>query len=262
VVTDAAPVQEKGQAAVSDPVSVIQPAASDTTPVRTDRKNAPHSVAEAVDSVGSDTAPVSFQPAATPDIPLTAPVTTAAMATTQAHPTPPAAQITPTLLTLARTANGAQQMTVRLHPAELGMVQIRIERAASGLTQIDITVDKPETLLALQRDQPALHRSLDQAGVPPAGRTISFHAVPPSAASSGGSTTTTFGHNSGQHALSARSGFANTDADSSAGGRGGYLAREGNRWQNARQQTAEPEDNGANAQADGRTYRAGLDITA
>jgi hypothetical protein len=164
----------------------------------------------------------------------------------------PTAQIAPTLVTLARTADGAQQMTVRLHPAELGMVQVRIGRAISGLTQIDITADKPETLLALQRDQPALHRTLDQAGMPSAGRTISFHAVPPAPASS-----------SSGHVPSGRSSYASTDADGSpGGGRGSYSARDGNRWQNARQQAAAPEANGTGAPADKRAYRAGLDITA
>jgi hypothetical protein len=173
----------------------------------------------------------------------------------------PTAQIAPTLVTLARTADGAQQMTVRLHPAELGMVQVRIERATSGLTQIDITADKPATLLALQRDQPALHRALDQAGVSPAGRTISFHAVPPAPASSGGDNAPS-GQHGGQHAPSGRPNYPGADPDNSGGGRSGYFAREANRWQNARQQTSGPEENRANAPADKRTHRAGLDITA
>jgi hypothetical protein len=189
-------------------------------------------------------------------------VATAAAPTQTAHLPSPTAQIAPTLVTLARAADGTQQMTVRLHPAELGMVQVRIERATSGLTQIDITADRPETLLALQHDQPALHRALDQAGVPSAGRTISFHAVPPAPASSGGDAAP--GHSGGQHAPAARPNYPGADADGSGGGggRGGYFAREANRWQNARQQAAGREENGAHAPADKRTRRAGLDITA
>ncbi len=186
-------------------------------------------------------------------------------ATAPAHTAPPpspTAQLAPTLVTLARTADGANQMTIRLHPVELGMVQIRIERAASGLTQIDITADKPDTLLALQRDQPALHRTLDQAGVPSSGRTISFHATstaPPS--SSAGSNTN--GQDANHHPSFGRSGQTSGDADnSSGGGRGGYFARDGNRWQNARDQAERPEVNSAGTPAGTRVSRAGLDITA
>jgi hypothetical protein len=166
------------------------------------------------------------------------------------------------LVTLAKTADGTQQMTVRLHPAELGMVQVRIERATSGLTQVDITADRPETLLALQRDQPALHRTLDQAGVPSAGRTVSFHAVPPAPASSGGGgASTTSGQGGGQpQGLGGRASYGNTDADgSTGGGRGGYFTREAKTSPNGRQPAVAQE--AANPAA-ARTYRAGLDITA
>ncbi len=222
---------------------------------------------EATDGGDSDAGDVPSQALTLPDVRSAAPVTIAASvapATQTTHVSEPTAQIAPTLVTLARTVNGAQQMTVRLHPADLGMVQVRIERARSGLTQIDITADKPETLLALQRDQPALHRTLDQAGVPSVGRTISFHAVPHAPASPDGGSAGS-GNNGGQHAPSSgRASYASADADGSSGGggRGGHFAREGNRWQSARQQTAGSEENRADAPAAKRTYRAGLDITA
>jgi hypothetical protein len=175
----------------------------------------------------------------------------------------PTAQIGPALVTLAKTADGAQQITVRLHPAELGMVQVRIERAVSGLTQIDITADRPETLLALQRDQPALHRTLDHAGVPSAGRTVSFHAaVPPAPASSGGGPTTS-GQGGGQHGAAGRSQYGNADADgSSGGGRGGYFAREARTWPAGRPTATTSSDDGAIGPALRQPHRAGLDITA
>jgi flagellar hook-length control protein FliK len=177
------------------------------------------------------------------------------------NPATPTAQISPTLVTLAKTAEGAQQMTVRLHPAELGMVQVRIERAVSGLVQIDVTADKPETLLALQRDQPALHRTLDQAGVPSAGRTISFHAVPPTSPSSGGGSTASGQGGGQQHGGAGRASYDDADADGSGGGgsRSGYAAREASRWPSGRQPAAAP----ATLTPAGRqTNRVGLDITA
>jgi Flagellar hook-length control protein FliK len=91
-------------------------------------------------------------------------------------------------VTLAKGTAVGGQMTVRLHPAELRMLQVRIERAATGMTQIDITADNPETLQALQRDQSALHRTLDDPGIHATGRTVTFHAVEPTpdSTSSGG----------------------------------------------------------------------------
>ena len=117
------------------------------------------------------------QPVMTAVTPAEVPNTTLVAAPSQAHSASPATQVAPALLTLAKTANGSQQMTVRLQPADLGMVQVRIARAVSGTTQIEITADEPATLLALQRDQPQLHRTLDEAGIPAAGRTVTFHVA-------------------------------------------------------------------------------------
>lgn len=132
---------------------------------------------------GLTTAPTAIPAAATlatADPPTSA--TRSAMASASgasypAHVPEPASQIAPTLLTLAKAADGSQQMTVRLNPVELGMVQIQFDRAPSGITQVKITTDRPETLQALQRDQPALHQTLDEAGVSSAGRTIEFHSA-------------------------------------------------------------------------------------
>ncbi|MDQ2765284.1 MAG: flagellar hook-length control protein FliK, partial [Pseudomonadota bacterium] len=100
-------------------------------------------------------------------VPSVEPATVSVTATASAHqtsPTSPTDQVAPTLLTLAKAIDGTQEMTVRLHPGELGMVQLKIAREISGATQIEITADNPTTLLALQRDQPQLHRTLDEAG--------------------------------------------------------------------------------------------------
>ena len=66
-------------------------------------------------------------------------------------------------------------MTLRLDPPELGQMQIRIERPQEAPARVEITVEKPETLTLLLRDQPQLQRALDQAGVPPDGRSVTFH---------------------------------------------------------------------------------------
>ncbi len=262
VATDQAATQPQA----APPVPVSQQPESDIKSVSTERKTGPHEVIGTLNTRGKIAEEVSYQSMATPEAPLAAPVTsTASVAapTQTAHGLSPTGQITPTLVTLARTTNGAQQMTVRLHPVELGMVQVRIERTASGLTHIDISADRPETLLALQHDQPALERTLDQAGVPAAGRTVSFHAVPPPPTSSSGGYASG-GQDDRQHASPGRPDYLNTNADDSPGGgsRGGNFAREGNRWATPREQATGPDENRMKTPIEKRIYRAGLDITA
>ena len=264
VAADTAPVPVHGTAGVPQPVA--EPAARDAARTIAERKNGPNSVTDAAkpavrtagdplpQAIGSpDVAPASLAttavPAAAPDSASHAPTITA--------------QIGPALVTLAKTVDGAQQMTVRLHPAELGMVQVRIERATSGLTQIDITADKPETLLALQRDQPALHRTLDQAGVPSAGRTISFQR----------SSTTRRHHpaegprrparvgrparRSSVTRMPARMLTAPPAAAAAVISRARPIGGDGTAGE-----SADSEENVCRAPAVRRTYRAGLDITA
>jgi flagellar hook-length control protein FliK len=154
-------------------------------------------------------------------------------------------------------------MTVRLQPGDLGMVQVKIERALSGTTQIDITADNPATLLAMQRDQPQLHRTLDEAGIPAAGRTVTFHTAQAAQASANSNSGSPAGHNANQQNTPSRTNSGTTDADGSAGGggRGSYLAREQrNTYPTGRRPAAPPAPAGTKAAA--QSYRVGLDITA
>lgn len=134
-------------------------------------------------------------------------------------------------------------MTLRLEPAELGVVQIRIDRPQDGPAQVQITVQRPETLTLLLRDQPQLQRALDQAGVPADGRGVTLHiAAPESAASSGNSHSGT---------------WAGTDLGQSngngAGTRSGGQGRSGDATGQDQDDTLTPLP---------RWLRAGLDITA
>lgn len=83
---------------------------------------------------------------------------------------------------MGHAPDGAQRLTVRLDPPELGHVQVRVERPLEAPARVEITVEKPETLTLLLRDQPQLQRALDQAGVPAEGRSVSFHIAPPDTA--------------------------------------------------------------------------------
>ncbi len=85
----------------------------------------------------------------------------------------PAAQLAPALVQLSHAPHGAA-ITLRLDPAELGHVQIRVERTADGAASVQVTAERPDTLRLLMADQPQLHRALDSAGVQQDGRSLTL----------------------------------------------------------------------------------------
>lgn len=98
-----------------------------------------------------------------------------------AQPPAPATQIAQQLapavhvtLTAPEQPGRAKMLTIELKPAELGRVEVRIERPAEGPAKVELAVERPETLLRLVQDRPALQQALDQAGIPPSARTIHF----------------------------------------------------------------------------------------
>jgi hypothetical protein len=152
----------------------------------------------------------------------------------------PTAQVTPALASIAQASDGSSRLTLRLDPAELGHVEIRIERPHDAPARVEITADRPETLALLQRDQPQLQRALDQAGVP-ADRSLTFHA---------GGTGTASGDTGGQGAFGA--------------GTSGHSGGGSQRWA-GRSQPRGAVDNQDSIQqpyTPSRWMRAGLDITA
>jgi hypothetical protein len=154
----------------------------------------------------------------------------------------PVDQVTPALVGLPRTADGAQTVTVRLQPAELGQVQIRVDQSSNGSAHVDIIAERPETLALLQRDEPRLQQALDQAGVLSTGRSVSFQIAAPATVA------------------------ANVPRpDSAAAGSGGSgQGQSGGAWRQSgdgQQQSGNgPESEQGQARA--RWFRAGLDITA
>jgi flagellar hook-length control protein FliK len=69
-------------------------------------------------------------------------------------------------------------VTIQLQPAELGAVQVRIERAHDGTATVTVQVEKPETLHSMQQDMPRLHQALDRAGLPSESRQVTLHLAP------------------------------------------------------------------------------------
>ncbi len=136
---------------------------------------------------------------------------------------PPSQQVAPALAQLSHSASGGQ-LTLRLNPGELGHVQVQIDRAADGTASVHITAERPETLQLLVADQAQLHRTLDSAGVPHEGRTLSLALGNPevggdgSGAATGGSSGGSFtdAQSGGQQERPSSGGRTGTDPATSA----------------------------------------------
>jgi hypothetical protein len=158
---DATPTRRPAEAA-ADPVKAAIPAVHD----------APS--AEAVARAMAET----NQPAATPAGRAAQGAQSAAEPTRSEIPSP-AQQIAAPLVALGSGPDQSRRMTVRLDPAALGAVQVRVDRPKEGPARVEITVERPETLSLLLRDQPQLQRALDQAGIPSEGRNVVFQVAAP-----------------------------------------------------------------------------------
>ena len=173
----ATPEQKEVVKAASSPQTVEAPAAPtsisvDATPPQAAQAAAP--VQSAALPAVELTVPAALPETAAPSTPPS--LITAA---SPSHAASPAAQIAPALVQMGHAPDGAQRLTVRLDPPELGHVQVRIDRPAEAAARVEITVEKPETLTLLLRDQPQLQHALDLAGVPSEGRSVTFHIASP-----------------------------------------------------------------------------------
>lgn len=162
---------------------------------------------------------------------------------------PPMAQIAPALVAVLKTADGAQQVTVRLDPVELGHVQIRIERAADGTAHVNISAERPETLQLLIRDEPRLREALHQAGLPADGGGMTFQVAAPEPVPAGAS-------RSGGMADGARH-----DHAGAGGGQNGDPSRDRGAGPDSHHPDS-PHPDSPHRQPRSRWFRAGLDITA
>jgi flagellar hook-length control protein FliK len=60
--------------------------------------------------------------------------------------------------------SGKSHFEIRLDPADLGRIDVRIDVDSNGQMTSHLTVEKPETLSMLRQDAPQLQRALDDAG--------------------------------------------------------------------------------------------------
>jgi flagellar hook-length control protein FliK len=65
----------------------------------------------------------------------------------------------------ASVNSGKTRFEIRLDPADLGRIDVRIDVDRNGQVTSHLTVEKPETLSMLQQDAPQLQRALDDAGL-------------------------------------------------------------------------------------------------
>jgi flagellar hook-length control protein FliK len=65
----------------------------------------------------------------------------------------------------ASVQSGKTQFDVRLDPAELGRIDVRIAVDRNGQVTSHLTVEKPETLSLLRQDAPQLQQALNDAGL-------------------------------------------------------------------------------------------------
>ncbi len=155
---------------------------------------------------------------------------------------------------MGHAPDGAQRLTMRLAPPELGQVEIRIDRPPDAPARVDITVEKTETLTLLLRDQPQLLHALDQAGVPPEGRSVTFHIVAPEPPTRMDATSVPSPSGAASNGLAG-------EYSQSASRQGGQSSQ-----QQQQQTAADGSDEAAQADAApppwARWSRAGLDITA
>ncbi|MEN3287529.1 MAG: flagellar hook-length control protein FliK, partial [Bradyrhizobium sp.] len=65
----------------------------------------------------------------------------------------------------ASALNGKSRFEIRLDPAELGRIDVRIDVDRSGQVTSHLRVEKPETLSMLQQTAPQLQQALNDAGL-------------------------------------------------------------------------------------------------
>ena len=65
----------------------------------------------------------------------------------------------------ASAKSGKTRFEIRLDPAELGRIDVRIDVDRHGQVTSHLTVERPETLSMLRQDANQLQRALDNAGL-------------------------------------------------------------------------------------------------
>lgn len=70
---------------------------------------------------------------------------------------------------------GQEQINIKLHPAELGRIEVKLESNNDGTLRAVISAERSETLDLLQRDARGLERALQEAGVKTDSGSLNFN---------------------------------------------------------------------------------------
>jgi flagellar hook-length control protein FliK len=141
--------------------AAANPAAALTVPSPHDRQpvTSAHTPTDSSDIGTQATGPIQQQLPPTPA--TTAPVGPLSVAAATSAPVP----LSGMALEIAATArSGKSRFEIRLDPADLGRIDVRIDVDRNGQVTSHLTVEKPETLSMLRQDAPQLQRALDDAG--------------------------------------------------------------------------------------------------
>jgi flagellar hook-length control protein FliK len=140
------------------------------------------------DAPQTDQAPAAAKPAPQPQLqamvqaapPAPPGVSAAAPATPASGPSPQAPADVPSSVAqlgtaiAVKAAGGAKSFEIRLDPAELGRVEVRLDVGSDGKADATITVHRPETLALLLSDSQNLERTLRDAGLDVSNSSLNF----------------------------------------------------------------------------------------
>lgn len=103
------------------------------------------------------------------------PAQLASLVTHARHATQPHPATQMVAASLARSAQGGENQTLRLQldPPELGRIEVHMHFSKDKTLKAHMVIEKPETMLMLQRDAQVLERALHDAGME-SGENISF----------------------------------------------------------------------------------------
>lgn len=101
-------------------------------------------------------------------------ITNPAMAVRQAGMPHPASESLAVQIQRQAKANGKSELLIQLDPPELGKVKVQMNIDAHKAVNAKITVERPETLAMLQRDEGVLQKALQDMGLDVTGENVSF----------------------------------------------------------------------------------------
>lgn len=117
---------------------------------------------------------VQVAPAASPGVSAPAAATPGSAPSPQAPADVPSSVAELGTAIAVKAAGGAKSFEIRLDPAELGRVEVRLDVGSDGKADATITVHRPETLALLLSDSQNLERTLRDAGLDVSNSSLNF----------------------------------------------------------------------------------------